>query len=273
MSIEELKLFEDKISHFNNNSVIDMRDTLRKDWENIKKDEDALAYAISVSAWDKDKKAQNITLPNIGGLILLDYESIDPLIYDALIYLIYSSPILARFINPISRPYSFLTSSLFNPSLELNKEQMDFLFNELTKNYDDIIFHYSKIMRLETKIDINKYNKEYCNVLFKDLQRHITNLETLINERNSLSYYADKPGDIRYFILTHPIISKLADKDLLDKLFMNKREFRLLGSYNNIEDYITNFYKYENADYESYKSLLGNATERVKIRKLGRIPF
>lgn len=104
-------------------------------WKDARKDALLLQHIL-------DRNSQNnLILPALCNLILLDYENVDPLAYDTLVNMIFrfnniattqnkiKVPNLIYETEPLYKNYSFLTAILFNKNLKLTLSQRNILIN------------------------------------------------------------------------------------------------------------------------------------------------
>jgi len=234
-------------------SVNDCKPYLRERWDEVKKDEDFHALATSITKRDDEKLAIDLYSPLVSSLVLMDYDNIDPLIYEILIDVIYSNPKIATLTNLFTNPnYTFLETSLFNPNLCLDDYQIKILLI-LTSKYNDI--------------------RRLVNYGYRVKDEDKEKLYTLIDYCNNFPFLNNAPLDIRYFILTHPIIGK-KQEILLNKynFFMN-HNIVCKSSDDELNLICNEFIQKEQKIYEDYKLLLQDSVRRVNIRKMTRMPF
>ena len=267
---KKIKEFEENIKegHFDKTVLNDRKKALHQEWEEIKSDEDTLAVAIKVTKRDENQKATEIFSPIVSSLILLDYDKVEPLIYQTLINIIYNNPTICRLYNPFSneRNYTFLISSLFNENLFLTDNQKKFLLEEALHTNLEIEKIFEKLKRNCMYEYINDEYNHYINLL-----------KAKIEEQNP--HLLSKPTDIRYFIYNHKMFKDLNNDEkwraYYEKLFILKNFFTIpnhewLLELKELQDA---FIKKEIQDYNNFNILLEDSVERINIRKLTRMPF
>ena len=129
MDKDKLKLLDGQLYEY-----FHIREDLRNNavgielWNSIKEDKELLKEAIKVT---KNKwKEDTVCGPTICDMLLVDFQNVDPDIYQELINTIYSNPRIARICLDSDRNDSFLLMSLWNFDLELTKEQKEFAVSE-----------------------------------------------------------------------------------------------------------------------------------------------
>lgn len=114
-------------------------DSYYKIWNEIKEDEGVLKNAIRLI---KNRKGNDTLVGlTIAEAILAHYDEISPDIYNELIKTIYTNESIAR-INRIGK-FTFLEMTLYNPDLELTKEQKRFALREAMMQYNTSLKLYS----------------------------------------------------------------------------------------------------------------------------------
>lgn len=216
------------------NSRVDIEKRKKVIW-NIVNNENALTFATKLN-----ETKDGFMCPTISELCILEYENIDPLIYDVLINRIYSSPIIARKLHPFLKEYrlTYLVATLFNKNLKLRDDQIEFLNNEIKLCYgfnnhcvsDELVY-------VKSALEVEQYMLEHkeCHGIF--------------------------PIDIRYWFLNHPLCK---DNNSLDKYYKTLifGESEEINSYYHIED-----------TRKEYIEFLADAETRVKLRKLEKSHF
>lgn len=312
---------EDKIKDFENNlqemffdksNVNDCKPFLRERWEGVKKDEDFLALATSITKRDDEKKAAELYSPLISSLVLMDYDNIDSLIYEILIDVIYSNPKISIISNLFTTPnYTLLETSLFNPNLFLNEKQANFLFNMVVSDYEKIRLKRETLRKLDAQYYLNRtnYSKPY-------ISKGILDLKEFISNRDNNPLFVNAPADIRYFILNNENISKHKEFSIKNLFFKHFETITMIpnfyyeetddefsykemddalysyGDFNDelylellskpdkplcfneeLNEFSKNFEMSEIEIYKNYKLLLQDSIKRVNIRKMTRMPF
>lgn len=219
------------LSYTPNNKVVNTLKMKKAIW-NIVNSEKALMFATKLN-----ETKDGFMCPTISELCILEYENIDPLIYDVLINRIYSSPIIARRLHPFLKEYklTYLVATLFNKNLKLRDDQIEFLNNEIKLCYGYRVP--DKLSYLKNATETEQYKLEHKE------------------------WHGIFPIDIRYWFLNHPLCK---DSNSLDNYYKTLMfgECEVPNSYYHIED-----------TRKEYIELLTDAETRVKLRKLEKSHF
>jgi len=176
-------------------------------WNSIKSDNVVLSEAIKV---EKNKFGERDIVKGIAicEAILIDYQNVDPEIYQNLINTIYSNEQIARL--SLDGGFSYLVMTLWNHNLKLTEEQKQFAVNEAmnlrgttkykkeqeeySKKLDEIGITDDKIAYIDIGGNMNpigqKTGIEYMNSLFECL--------------SDKQAHANGAFDLRYQILRNP---------------------------------------------------------------------
>ena len=184
-------------------------------WQKIKNNSLLLQDAIKVV---KNKyNIDTLKAPYIAMAILLDYENVDPNIYNQLIDIIYSNVNIARYVVDNSNfGNSLLLMSLFNNNLKLTDEQKNFAVDEAMNKVGTVRYE----QKLNEYVSKLKEKKISTLLIEKILLNHYIFSVINANQAHGVDF-----KDIRYYILRNSSWSFEEKQKLVNDFWFDDKEY------------------------------------------------
>lgn len=201
-------------------------DSYYKIWNEIKEDECVLKNAIRLI---KNRKGNDTLVGlTIAEAILAHYDEVSPDIYNELIKTIYTNESIAR-INRIGK-FTFLEMTLYNPDLELTKEQKRFALREAmmqsnTKLHSIVPSHSLGFFDIRYLILTNKnWDMEEKAELIYDFYQDDEYYDEVLEhwEWDIINYYSyglQELNKTELYEYTYQDLSNIYDKKIADSIY------------------------------------------------------